>query len=97
MEFLYIVRMLSKSYVDPNSSIFCILCHMWVFFYHAFGRSCIRIVNKIGAIIDPCGMSISIFLINESVFPTRVLMHRSDKTFLMHWNIVPVIPTFFSY
>ena len=70
-----LVRMLPKSCVDRN---YCATC---VFFDNAFGRSCIRIVNKIGEIIDPCCMPISIFFID--VFPARVQIHRSDKKFLM--------------
>ena len=75
------------------SSAYCATC---VFLDNAFGRSCIRKENKIGATIDPCGMPISIFLIDEYVFPTQVQIHRSDNKFLMYWNIIPVIPMFFS-
>ena len=89
--------MLAKSYVEPNNNIAAYYATC-VCFDTTFGRSCIRIVNKIGAILCPCGMPMSILLINEYdiVFPTRVQMHRSDKTFLMYWNTIPVIPTFVS-
>ena len=78
------VGMLSKSCVDPNSNNYHlhIVPHV---FDNAFGRSCIRIVNKIRAITDSCGMPISIFLIDEYVFPARVqIIHLSDKKFLMY-------------
>ena len=51
------------------SSAYCATCMFVGFFYNAFARSCIRIVNKIGAITDPCGMPISIFFKDEHVFP----------------------------
>ena len=59
-------RMLSKNYVNPNRNIICILCQFFSFSFFflsdcAFGRSCIRIVNKIGTITEPYGGTISIF------------------------------------
>ena len=40
-------------------SAYCATC---LFIDNAFGRSCIRMVNKIGAIIEPCGPPMSMIL-----------------------------------
>ena len=37
-------------------------------------------LNRIGAIIEPCGIPISIVLLDEYVLRTRVQTHLSDKT-----------------
>ena len=60
------------------SSAYCATC---VLFDNTFGRSCIIILNRIGAIIEPCGIPISIVLLDEYVLPTRVQVHLSDKKF----------------
>ena len=60
-------------------SAYCATC---VFFDNALGRSCIIMLNKIGAIIEPCGIPISIFLIDEYILPTQVQIHLSNKMFL---------------
>jgi len=62
--------MLSKRCVNPNSN--------------TFGRSCIIILNRIGAITEPCGIPISIVLFDEYVLPTRVQIHLSDKKFFLN-------------
>ena len=64
-------------------------------FDNAFVRPCIIMLNKTGAIIEPCGIPIIFnfvfvfclfvcFLLDEYVLPTRVQMHLSDKKFLKY-------------
>ena len=53
-------------------------------FDHTFGRSCIIMLNRIGAVIEPWGIPISIVLLDEYVLPTRVQIHLSDKKFLKY-------------
>ena len=43
-----------------------------------------NILNRIGAITEPCGIPISIVLLDEYVLPTRVQIHLSDKKFLKY-------------
>ena len=47
-------------------------------FDNAFGRSCIIMLNKIGAITELCGIPISVCLLYEYVLSTRVQIHLSD-------------------
>ena len=56
-------------------------------------------VNKRGAIIEPCAIPISIFLLDEYVLLTRVQVQISHKRFLIYWNIIctAIIPTFSVY
>ena len=51
-------------------------------FENTFGRSCIIMLNRIGAITEPYGIPISIVLLDEYVLPTRVQIHLSDKKFV---------------
>ena len=37
-------------------------------FDNTLGRSCIIMLNRIGAIIEPCGIPISIVLLDEYVY-----------------------------
>ena len=53
--------MLSKRCVNPNSN--------------TFGRSCIIILNRIGAITEPCGIPISIVLLDEYVPGGAMAIH----------------------
>ena len=62
-------------------SAYCATC---VLFDNTFGRSCIIMLNRIVAITEPCGIPISIVLLDEYVLPTRVQIHLSDKKFLNH-------------
>ena len=55
-----------------------------VLFDNTFGRSCIIMLNRIGAIIEPRGIPISIVLLDEYVLPTRVQIHLLDKKFLKY-------------
>ena len=75
--------MLSKSCVNQIaiSSAYCATC---VLFDNAFGRSCIIMLNRIGAIIEPCGILITNVLLDDYVLPTRVQTHLSDKKFLKY-------------
>ena len=73
--------MLSKSCVNQIaiSSAYCAIC---VLFDNTFGRSCIIMLNRIGAVTEPYGIPISIVLLDEYVLPTRVQIHLSDKKFV---------------
>ena len=41
-------------------------------------------LNRIGAIIEPCGIPISFDLLDEYVLLTRVQIHLSDMKFLKY-------------
>ena len=51
-------------------------------------------LNRIGTIFEPCGIPISVVLLDEYVLPIRVQIHLSDKKFLKYWNIIPIIHVF---
>ena len=46
-----------------------------------FGRSWIMILNKIGVIIVPCGIPMSVFLADENEFPVFEIIFRPYKIF----------------
>ena len=72
---------------------------MFFCFDNTFGRSCIGMENKRGAITEPCAIPISIFLLDEYVLLSRVQIQLSDKRFLIYRNIIctAIIPAFSVY
>ena len=69
---------------------------MFFCFDNTFGRSCIRMENKRGAVIEPCAIPTSIFLLDEYVLLSRVQIQLSDKRFSRYLNIIckAIIPAF---
>ena len=55
--------------------------------------------NKRGAVIEPCAIPTSIFLLDEYVLLSRVQIQLSDKRFSRYLNIIckAIIPAFSVY